>query len=104
MESFDPFILRWFKLHAPHILRGQLSMPMDEFDKKYNPLLRFAMSKCFMNCHGRPHFISYMISGNPIATRITKRMGALQAIWTSRTKGEGPDKDMVIFEFYRPEL
>lgn len=25
MESFDPFIVRWFKVHAPHIIRGQLS-------------------------------------------------------------------------------
>lgn len=25
IESFNPYIVRWFKVHAPHIIRGQLS-------------------------------------------------------------------------------
>ena len=25
IESFNPYIVRWFKVHAPHIIRGQLA-------------------------------------------------------------------------------
>ena len=33
VESFDPMIVRWFRRHAPEVLRGQLSCTEEAFGK-----------------------------------------------------------------------
>ena len=32
IESFDPFIVAWFRFHAPELLRGQLAMPAERYE------------------------------------------------------------------------
>ena len=59
IESFSPFVLRWFKKNKPEIIRGQLSM---DFIKKREGLRfieAFMMKNLFVNVWSRPDFIAY---------------------------------------------
>ena len=104
MESFDPFIVSWFRKHAPHILRGQLSqLPEDFRAGGIKAAAAFALGNVLTNVIARPHFIAYRIGRRTPAVRLSERMGAMPVGWTSRDPSDGKDLDAVIFEFYRPD-
>ncbi len=103
IESFDPRIVRWWRFHAPEMLRGQLSSPMDIYKTAANRPLAFAMCCLLGNFLGRPHFISYGICGKkPLTVRLCEKMGAMRVAWTSHGPANEKDNDTVIFEYYRP--
>lgn len=57
IQSFDPFTLKWFRLHAPDVIRGQLSMrrPPNRI-----PLhRRFLMRHMMLNSVSKPHYIGF---------------------------------------------
>lgn len=103
IESFNPFIVAWFRFHAPELLRGQLSMPM----KYYEGMPKaegFLLSRTLMNVFSRPQFIAYRIGKKPLAIRFVERMGALKIAWTSHEPRNEQGNDGVIFEFYEPTV
>lgn len=102
VESFDPRSMRWFKRNAPHILRGQLAMPMKDYPKTQGKLQSFMLSNVMFNFLSRPHFIAYKIGKKPLAVRLSELMGAMKVAWTSREWKHEARNDMVIFEYYRP--
>lgn len=103
IESFDPRIVRWWRLHAPEVLRGQLSSPMCIYRTAAKRMLAFAMCHLLGNFLGRPHFISYGICGKkPLTVRLCERMGAMRVAWTSHGPANEKNNDTVIFEYYRP--
>ncbi len=103
VESFDPTIVRWWKKHAPDVLRGQLSADRGSFDKATFAPLAFGMARLLFNFAGRPQFIAYRISERrPFALRICTWMGAMPVAWTSRAPGDEEENDAVIFEGYYP--
>ena len=55
IESFHPMIVRWFKKHAPQILRGQLSAPIHAFDGALSGISAFLLSRLLTNVLARPH-------------------------------------------------
>ena len=65
VESFDPRIVLWFRVHAPEVLRGQLSTRMSSLRKSTKPLQAFILSRLFLNFLTRPHFIAYEIGRKP---------------------------------------
>ncbi len=104
IQSFNTMGIRWFRLHAPHILRGQLSSNLTGEDLTEAWIFRFMVKHLMTNFLGRPDFISYNLNDLPIAN-----VWILQyifrvpvAVWTLRT----PDMlatgkkhfDMQIFE------
>ena len=104
VESFDPRSMRWFKRNAPHMLRGQLSMPMEEFPKTQSKIQTFMLSNVMFNFLSRPHFIAYKIGRKPFTVRLSELMGAMKVAWTSREWKNEIDNDVVIFEYYRPAV
>ena len=103
VESFNPFIVAWFRLHARDLLRGQLSMPPREYVKEgYGGLKGFLLGHTLFNFLARPQFIAYKIGPRPAAVRLSELLGAMKVGWTSHEPRNEKGRDAVIFEFYRP--
>lgn len=103
IESFDPFIVAWFRFHAPKVLRGQLSAHFETKGKPLGSRIILTMGTyCLFNALARPQFIAYEIGDIPLSVRFSYRMGAMKVGWTSRREGNEKDFDAVIFEFYEP--
>ena len=107
IESFSPFIVKWFKNHAPHILRGQLSAPAKEFEGELGGFAAFLLSHCYTNVICRPHFISYHKNKQYLSVKLADLLGAMRYVWTVRPaddiRGLEKKNDAVIFEFYTPD-
>lgn len=104
IQSFNTLGLFWFRRHAPHILRGQLSSNLIRDDKNTSYVLRFLVQFLLVNFIGRPDFISYKHrdTKNPsfLLNRYLFRVPT--AVWTLRTKKAlekyKPFHNMYIFE------
>ena len=107
IESFSPFIVRWFRKNAPDILRGQLSAPAGEFGEELSPFTAYLLGHCYTNVIGRPHFISYHKNKGYMSVRLADRLGAMRFVWTVRPADDirsiEKKNDAVIFEYYRPD-
>lgn len=111
IESFSPFVLKWFREKEPQILRGQLSMdfmnPKNETGKPW--LVKFAAKNLMGNVFSRPDFISYEFSDaeNFAMTVNRKAFAGKSAAWTIRSEDElcyaKKYFDMIIFEGFIPE-
>lgn len=110
VQSFNPFIVRWFKKNAPEFVRGQLASFFDiEFGKGPRAWLqRRVLRNCMLNGICGAQFTSYDTKGirRKRLLRIKKKMPVL--MWTVRT----PDRleacegyfDNIIFEDFLPTL
>ncbi len=105
IESFDPFIVAWFRFHARDLVRGQLASPVKEYtrDGMAKPMA-FALSHNLFNPITRPQFIAYKIGCRPLNVRLTEALGAMRFGWTSHEPRNEKGRDGVIFEFYKPKL
>ncbi len=104
IESFDPRIVLWFRVHAPEVLRGQLSTRMSELRSSTSPVQAFILSRLLLNFLARPQFIAYEIGRKPLMVRLCELMGAMKVAWTSREWKTEEKNDAVIFQFYRPRV
>lgn len=102
IESFDPFIVGWFRKHAPDILRGQLSQPPKDFSDDISPIKAFLLGNVFTNFIARPHFLAYKIGKKPFGAKLCELMGAIRVGWTAHEPSAEEYEDAVIFEYYRP--
>ena len=61
IESFNPVMVRWYKKHAPHIARGQLSARLlhDGFHGAADFIQKLLISNLLSNFLARPDFIAY---------------------------------------------
>ncbi len=105
VESFNPFIVAWFRFHGRDLLRGQLSAGTEEFMRGgMGRLQACALSHNLFNPIARPQFIAYQIGRRPLNVRLTEALGALRFGWTSHEPRNEKGRDGVIFEFYKPKL
>ena len=104
VESFDPRIVFWFRLHAPEVLRGQLASRYSSMRKSTSAPLAFLLSRCMLNFLARPHFIAYEIGRKPLLVRLSELLGAMKVAWTSLEWKNEEGNDAVIFQFYRPRV
>lgn len=102
IESFDPMIVRWFRLHAPDILRGQLTAQWYRLDEPVP--ISIAASRVLFNFLGRPQFIAHRVGHKSLAVRAAEAMGAMRVCWTARAPGQEEFNDAVIFEHYLPPV
>ncbi len=102
VESFDPMIVRWFRLHAPDILRGQLTA--QRWNLGSGGFASFAASRVLYNFLGRPQFIAHREGGKAFTVRLAERMGALRVCWTVRDFGQEAANDAIIFENFLPPV
>lgn len=108
IESFNPIVLRWYKLHRPNVIRGQLSTSyLREFGYT-NPVL-FSLETLLCNVLSRPDFISYNWKYRRRSTRrlCRKLYRTLSVGWTIKSKEElelcQKDFDLFIFEGFIPK-
>lgn len=104
IQSFNTFGLRWFKLHAPEVLRGQLSSRLTKDPLEEPWITRFMVEHLLTNFLGRPDFISYKLADlpHPAVWLLRTGFGCPVAVWTLRTRKalkEGVTRyDIQIFE------
>lgn len=104
IESFNPFIVRWFKVNAPEVVRGQLAGPVESYEGEVKPVTAFILSHTLLNFLARPQFIAYKIAPKPFTVRLSEFLGAIKVCWTSREWIHEKGNDAVIFEFYKPGI
>ena len=108
VESFNPFLLRWFRKNASPIMRGILVTNVSKEKKKHNPL-NFALGNMLTNALARPDFIAYDVRyRNRLGVDLcTKFWGAPAFAWTVRVEGSyylaREYGAYVIFEGIKPE-
>ncbi len=106
VQSFNPFSLNYFKIHAPNILRGQLASFFK--DEKLGFFKKFTLKRMWFNKKtSQPNFISYDCRNLP--NRFVKRYKKLPLLaWTVKSKEEYLKIvkycDNVIFENFDPEI
>ena len=105
IESFNPFMVRWFRKHAPQYIRGILSK---KFEKgEVAQALRFPLTSLFTNFLCRPDFIAYQYSDyrQPFF-RLCRLLHPMTVAWTVLTASEANEAkkrfDTVIFEGFLP--
>ena len=104
VESFDPRIVRWFRLHRPSVIRGQLACRPESYKKGTPFPVPLIFGYCLANFMGRPQFIAYALEKKPFTVRLAELLGAMKVCWTSHNPYMHKGQDVVIFEFYRPDL
>lgn len=103
VESFDPFIVAWFRFHGRDLVRGQLAMPLKDYEKTVKRPVAYAASRGLTNFIARPQFEAYEIGFRPVTVRLAEKLGAMAIGWTSHNEKSEKGRDGVIFEFYRPK-
>lgn len=110
VQSFNPWSVRWFARHIPHVPRGLLSA---RYERSGEPALsgpvRFALRHLLTAPMLKPHFIAYDIKALPaLAPRIARSLGLPILAWTVRSEEERVRSlnyaDNIIFEGFRPAL
>ncbi|HOO27414.1 MAG TPA: glycerophosphodiester phosphodiesterase family protein [Lachnospiraceae bacterium] len=103
IESFSPFLLRWFYKNRPEIIRGQLSNHMAHGDGMHFPANLF-MTHLLVNRVSRPDFISYRFSDiRTFGYRLCRKLYApFCVVWTVKGQKQIRDAkknfDTIIFE------
>lgn len=104
IESFNPFIVSWFRKNAPDIVRGQLSSCYEDMRKGQPGLISWLLANCFFNYMARPNFIAYRIGPHPKKIDRLQKKGILLFGWTAHDRSGESYNDGMIFEFYEPDL
>lgn len=108
VESFDPRVLLWYRVHRPGIVRGQLSCAFYRNAAGRSPVY-FLLQHLLTDCIGRPDFIAYDHHHKEnLSRRIACNLfGALSVAWTIRSEKELAEAagafELFIFEGFIPE-
>ena len=102
VESFNPWIVRWFRKNAPDLLRGQLVIQFSDLDLPFYEA--YLGSHCMFNFVGRPQFIAHRTGPKAAAVRLAEQLGAMRFQWTAHDRSGEADNDAVIFEHFRPPV
>lgn len=102
-ESFNPFVLQWFRKNRPEFIRGQLSMNFMKMRDKLSFINAFAMTHLLVNAIGRPDFIAYRHTDDAAGFFLCRKIfRPVCAAWTVRGEAEqkqaGLKYQAIIFE------
>ncbi len=103
IESFDPFVVKWFSENNPDIIRGQLSMNFFKNEGGLSFLSAFTMTNLFVNVLSRPDFIAYKYKDDSFGYFLCRSLFKPICVpWTIIGEGEIKEAiatyDSVIFE------
>lgn len=107
IESFHPLAVRWYKIHRPNIVRGQLS---EDFTRKRLRLSYFLLSHLIGNCYAAPDFVAYNCKHkNELSRTLCRKLyRCLSVAWTVRSQEElervSKSFDLFIFEGFVPSI
>jgi glycerophosphoryl diester phosphodiesterase len=110
VQSFNPMSMRYFRLRAPDVARGQISGRFrdDDLDgAQMSRLSRVVLRTMALNALSRPHFIAYQLEGLPAgAVSLRRRRGLPVLVWTVKSPADEARArrfaDNIIFEGYLP--
>lgn len=108
VESFDPLVVRWFKKHAPQVVRGQLAWNKRDSKGKYKSVERFVAGHLLLNFLSRPDFVAYGYKTDGcFSFRVMRNLfRPLLVAWTVRSQEDlerlQTRYDLQIFEAFRP--
>lgn len=110
IESFNPYMLKWYKENKREIIRGQLSKKMDKKGLSTETKLRnFALENLLLNFLAKPHFIAFkhqdssMFSFN-LCKKVYKPLTIAYTIQSQEDLEKNKDKfDLFIFDKFIPE-
>ncbi len=109
IESFDPRIVRWFRVNQPNIIRGQLSANLLKEKNNHPVLINFSVSYLLTNLISRPDFIAYKHEdAENLSFLICKKILKAKTIaWTVRSVQDIKQKsslfNLFIFEDFTPK-
>ena len=88
VESFHPLAMRYFRLHAPDVVRGQLAMGGARQPGETGFIAYFALKHLLVNSLSRPHFVAYSCpEDHTLAMWLMRRcFHPLLAAWTLRSQ------------------
>lgn len=78
IASFNPYVLRYFRKHAPHIMRIQIAQNLK--NTKQPLLQKILLENLLLNFWTRPHAISYQYNATGLSFHILK-------LWNTYTLG-----------------
>lgn len=81
VESFNPYVLRWFRKNRPDIVRGQLSMRMKK-GSALSGFRRFVLTNLLLNFFTRPDFIAYEKNSRSFGFWLCRLWRPLLMVWT----------------------
>ncbi len=105
IQSFNPFVIKWFKDNAPNILRGQLA---GFFKGEKMPFIqKFALKRMLLNKKSKPDFIAY--DARNVPNRFVKKYDNLPLlVWCVKSQEEYMKVvkycDNIIFENFEPKI
>ena len=106
IESFDPFIVRWMKVHAPEIIRGQLSC--DHKNSKLSSFKKWLLRNLKLCDWNGSQFIAYDALTIAECKAVKKYAKKIPIIcWTIKSQQQYdelcPYFDNMIFDSFVPE-
>ena len=106
VQSFNPWSMGWFAVHAPTIIRGQISYDYRD-NKKLSFIRKWALKNLLFNRISRPHFVAYDVGSLPsIAVKLCRMWGLPTLSWTVKTDTDRikalKHVDNIIFESISP--
>lgn len=106
IESFDPFIVRWFKVHCPNVIRGQLSCSFE--GQNLSKLKRYLAANLKLCKWNGSQFIAYDVAtlrNNAAVAKWAKKVPII--CWTVRSQQQYDQMhdcfDNMIFDSFVPE-
>ncbi len=109
IESFNPFGLRWYRLHYPNVVRGQLASDFIKEKKEGSKFQYFVLKNMLLNFYTKPDFIAYHhIYKKSLSYTICRKLyHAKTAAWTIKSQQDYDDNqncfDLFIFDSFIPE-
>ena len=104
--SFNPYTLKWFRLNAPEVLRGQLGCSMR--GEKMSFFKKWILRKMALNkSHSQPNFIAY--KWDEVPNRFVKKFKQLPLlVWAVPSQSAymkvAKHCDNIIFEGFEPRI
>ena len=108
IQSFNPFILEWYKNNASEVIRGQLSGTFTEGSESLSSFEKFALKNMLLNFKSKPNYIGYELEGIPKSKlESLRKKGVPIIVWTVKNK-EDMEKaykysDNITFENFLPK-
>ena len=106
IESFNPFIVRWFKVHAPKVIRGQLSCSFENVG--FSAAKRWLLADLILCKWNGSQFIAYdaaTIKGNKAVKKFANKIPII--CWTIKSQKQYDELsehfDNMIFDSFLPE-
>lgn len=100
VQSFNPFVLQWFKENRPNVARGFLCKDFIADPQGQSLVNRVALTCMFTNVVSRPNFISYEFatSGQPTFMVMKAFSGVPCLAWTLKSQQELDDASAAGFD------